>query len=62
MWGNQKILHINFIQEGCCNENRGMKLSKDNIDEIADRYVYNGDYDYNFSYWENLDSLIDEMN
>ena len=43
-------------------KDRGMKLSKDNIDEIADRYVYNGDYDYNFSYWENLDSLIDEMN
>lgn len=27
--------------------------------EVANRYVYNGDYDCNLSYWNNINSLID---
>ena len=33
---------------------------KRKAEEIADMYVYNGDYDCNLSYWENLESLISE--
>lgn len=29
------------------------------IDCAAERYVYEGDYDCNQSYWENIDNLID---
>ena len=27
--------------------------------EVASKYVYNGDYDCNLSYWDNINSLID---
>ena len=30
------------------------------IMEVVDRYVYNGDYDCNLSYWDNIDNLINE--
>ena len=29
-------------------------------DSVAERYVYEGDYECNLSYWDNLDNLIDE--
>lgn len=39
-------------------------LSDDEYNELADtvaeRYVYDGKYDCNLSYWTNLDTLIDE--
>ncbi len=37
-------------------------LSKEDVeriaDEAADRYVYNGDYDCNLSYWDNISNLV----
>ena len=30
------------------------------IDYVTERYVYDGRYDCNLSYWENIDNLIDE--
>lgn len=36
-------------------------LSEEEITRIADRYVYNGEYDCNYSYWENLDVLMTEI-
>ena len=33
-------------------------IEVDNVEELADRYVYDGDYDCNLSYWQNLDNLI----
>jgi hypothetical protein len=27
---------------------------------VADRYCYNGDYDCNCSYWDNIDNLVTE--
>lgn len=30
------------------------------IDRIATRYVYDGEYDCNLPYWDNLDNLIEE--
>lgn len=35
-------------------------LSDDNIEKIANRYVYEGRYDCNLSYWQNIENLIDE--
>lgn len=39
-------------------EDTDVELSDDDIDEIAEIYVYNGKYDCNLSYWQNLDNLI----
>lgn len=33
--------------------------SEEMIDRIAARYVYDGEYDCNLPYWDNLDSLIE---
>jgi len=30
------------------------------VDQIATRYVYNGDYDCNLSYWDNIGNLISD--
>lgn len=30
------------------------------VETVAARYVYNGDYDCNLTYWNNIDNLIDE--
>ena len=30
------------------------------VETVATRYVYDGDYDCNLTYWENIDNLIDE--
>ncbi len=41
-------------------EDRDITLDEDVIETIATRYVYDGDYDCNLSYCNNLDNLIDE--
>ena len=30
------------------------------IGDVANAYVYNGDYDCNLSYWDNIKNLVDE--
>lgn len=30
------------------------------VETVATKYVYDGDYDCNLTYWENIDNLIDE--
>ena len=30
------------------------------VETVAERYVYDGDYDCNLTYWENIDNLIDK--
>lgn len=37
------------------------RISDDCVEEVVNRYVYNGDYDCNLSYWVNLETLIDEV-
>lgn len=41
-------------------ENRELTLTEEQIGAIVDRYVENGDYDCNLSYWANIDNLIDD--
>ena len=42
----------------CFAKDNGLELSDEDISDIADLYVYNGKYDCNLSYWENIQSLI----
>lgn len=30
------------------------------VENVVERYVYDGDYDCNLSYWENIDNLIEK--
>ena len=39
-------------------EDMEVELSNDDIEDIAERYVYNGDYECNLSYWQNIENLI----
>lgn len=36
------------------------ELTDDQIEYAAQRYVYEGDYDCNCSYWDNIDSVIED--
>ena len=36
------------------------KLDEELIDLIANAYVYDGEYDCNFSYWDNIENLINK--
>lgn len=38
----------------------GVEISDDQADIVADRYTYEGKYDCNLSYWDNLKNLINE--
>lgn len=42
-------------------EEMDIDLTDAEIDAIADRYVYEGDYDCNISYWDNIENLIHEI-
>lgn len=39
-------------------EDEGIKLSEDDIEFVADKFVYEGDYDCNLSYWDNIDGIV----
>ncbi len=49
------------IEDYCVNED--INIPEDKYDEIIDTavtlYVYDGKYDCNLSYWENISNLID---
>lgn len=42
-------------------ESENLNLDKDTVSLIADRYVYDGKYDCNQSYWDNIKNLITEV-
>ena len=48
---NDVVAHAEFL---------GVVLSDEEIDIITERYVYDGDYDCNLSYWDNIENLINE--
>lgn len=41
-------------------EELGVKLNNDVVDIIANSYVYEGDYDCNLTYWDNIENLIEK--
>lgn len=36
-----------------------LKLTAQTIEKAADLYVYDGEYDCNLSYWDNISNVID---
>lgn len=58
-----RALWITHVKEDIrtYSEDTDQILTEDDIDTIADRYVYQGDYDCNLSYWDNIQALIDEI-
>jgi len=40
-------------------EDTSVKLDECQIENVAHRYAYEGDYDCNLSYWDNIDNLIE---
>lgn len=42
-------------------EEIGVDLDEGEIDVIVDRYVYQGDYDCNLNYWQNIENLIEDV-
>ena len=43
-----------YAREQCVN------LTKQVIEKAADLYVYDGEYDCNLSYWDNISNVIDK--
>lgn len=41
-------------------EDINVLLDNDSIQSVVHRYVYEGEYDCNHSYWDNLDTLIND--
>ena len=52
--------HIREDVESLCEEEE-IELNDGDIDLIVEKYVYEGKYDCNLSYWTNLENLIDEI-
>ena len=42
-------------------EDIGMTITEEDAAEVANRYVYDGDYDCTLSYWANIDNLINDV-
>lgn len=68
-----RLIKKNYVKEDAVNEihaayeDRVDIMSEDEIDDLADcvaeEYVFEGRYDCNCTYWENIDDLIeDELN
>lgn len=41
-------------------DSEGLEISEGEVEEAARRYVYEGDYDCNMSYWDNISALFEE--
>ena len=58
-----RLLWADYMYEdvyGFVKEN-GYSLNESGVQEVVDRYVYNGDYDCNLSYWDNINNLVQEV-
>ena len=42
-------------------ENMDVELTDNEIQTAAERYVYEGKYDCNLNYWNNIENLINEV-
>ena len=45
--------------KSCVSQNPDLTLTDEQIEHIAYRFVYCGDYDCNLSYWDNINNLIE---
>jgi hypothetical protein len=65
-----RIVHKNYVSQDVLNRIREKHdlytndLTDEELkplcDEVAEMYVFNGDYDCNLPYWSNIDALLDE--
>lgn len=59
-----RILHMPYVKEDVKHMLNELEIDTSAynleclIDECASRYVYDGDYDCNLSYWQNLENII----
>lgn len=51
--------HVRQDVESFC-EDEGLDFPDSVVEHIAERYVYDGDYDCNRSYWDNIGELVRE--
>ena len=56
VWKKHVIEDVNSYLDGI-----GITLTDEDVDKVAQMYVYEGDYDCNLSYWQNLENLIREV-
>lgn len=59
-----RILHMPYVKEDVEQMIKDLEIDtsaynlKCFIDDCASRYVYDGNYDCNLSYWQNLENII----
>ena len=59
-----RILHMPYVKEDIKHMLNELEIDTSAynleclIDDCASRYVYDGDYDCNLSYWQNLENII----
>lgn len=59
-----RILHMPYVKEDVKHMINELEIDTSAydleclIDDCASRYVYDGDYDCNLSYWQNLENII----
>lgn len=59
-----RILHMPYVKEDVEQMIKDLEIDTSAynlecfIDDCASRYVYDGDYDCNLSYWQNLENII----
>lgn len=59
-----RILHMPYVKEDVKHMLNELEIDTSAynleclIDDCASRYVYDGDYDCNLSYWQNLENII----
>ena len=42
-------------------ESKDIELTNDEIDKITELYVYEGEYDCEYGYWSNIETLINRV-
>lgn len=59
-----RILHMPYVKEDVKHMLNELEIDTSAynleclIDDCASRYIYDGDYDCNLSYWQNLENII----
>lgn len=56
-----RLVHFNFVKDDVVAHLEDMdnvKLTDEQIEKAAELYVYEGVYDCNLSYWDNIENLI----
>lgn len=55
----KKDVH-SLLEDDSLEDNKDVSV-EDIADIVSERYVHDGDYDCNLSYWDNLENLVSEV-